>query len=161
MKTPIQPMKKPILLAILILSIIGVIFSVLILILHQNNAALHGICTIDGSDSCLIVQESAYSRIFAVDNAYFGIAGFLALTLLSFISLIKRHWLVTYAIIIGCILSGLFALWFLFAQIFLIKAFCIYCLVVDTASLCLLTITLFSLKTQPKSINKVNFKKKG
>ncbi|MFH1916661.1 MAG: vitamin K epoxide reductase family protein [Nanoarchaeota archaeon] len=135
-------MKKPILLAILILSIIGLIFSVLILILHQNNAALHGICTIDGSDSCLIVQESAYSRMFGVDNSYFGIAGFLALTILSFISLIKRYKLVNYALIIGCILSGLFALWFLFAQIFLIRAFCIYCLVVDIASFVLMGIVL-------------------
>ncbi|NCN51644.1 vitamin K epoxide reductase family protein [archaeon] len=80
---------------------------------------------------CEAVQSSQYKDFLGVNNGYLGILAFFILLTLT-ISHIKAPRKYKHALIlIGISIGSLIALFFIYLQIFVIKAFCTYCLVVD------------------------------
>jgi uncharacterized membrane protein len=111
---------------ILVLAFLGLIDSVYLAHAALSDTALS--CGISGLDGCNIVAQSAYSRIFGVPNGIYGVV-FYALTLiLSFVMIRSYHsWMLK--LLLALTSAGLIAsFYFLYLQVFLIKALCIYCL---------------------------------
>ena len=118
-------MKYKILLAIFILCLISSI------ILSIPSKSLHKFCTTDLESNCNSVQNSKYAYTLGIKNSYLGIIIFTFLSILT-ISQIKKpkknkKTLIATGIIIGSIIS----IYFLYLQIFVIKEFCRYCLIID------------------------------
>lgn len=114
-------MKYKIFLLIFAISLISSI------IITTNNSS--GVCIIGGG--CDTVNNSPYGSTLGIKNSVYGIFIFSFMVLVTLIHMNKptRHTrrLIHLAVIIGSII----ALYFLYMQFFVIKVFCIYCLIVD------------------------------
>ena len=114
-------MKYKIFLAVFAISLISSI------ILFSNSST--GVC--DPGKGCDVVNSSSYGSTFGISNSLYGIfifAFMIAITLFH-ISKPNNH---TRRIIHGTIIIGaLIALYFLYLQFFVIRVFCVFCLVVD------------------------------
>jgi uncharacterized membrane protein len=114
-------MKYKIFLAIFV---IGLISSI---ILFSNSTT--GICT--PGNGCDTVNSSIYGSTLGVKNSMYGIFIFSFMIILTLFH-IKRPNRSTKMIIHAAIMLGsVIALYFLYLQIFIIKALCEFCLVID------------------------------
>ena len=131
---------------ILIFSVLSLLVSIVIAVNKINsNSILEGFCTKLSNGQCDRVQNSIYSSILGVDLTYFGIFTFLALSTLSFLQLRKDNAVRRKIVLYACIGAGIFALWLLIIQMIVLKAYCIFCLVIDTSSLILLITSIVAL----------------
>ncbi|HUW43769.1 MAG TPA: vitamin K epoxide reductase family protein [Bacillota bacterium] len=103
------------------------------------------LCTIEGK-GCDAVQSSKYVETFGIKNDYYGIVVFLFLTILTFLQIKKNIKIRRFLINAGVIISSIFALYFIYIQQFIIKAWCTYCLIVDISTLMALIIVISSWK---------------
>ena len=87
------------------------------------------LCSIQSG--CEVVHYSSYNYTFGIQNSYYGVVIFFFLSAFTLFYLIKpsmgKKAFINLAIIIGFVIS----LYFMYVQVFLLKAFCKYCLVVD------------------------------
>ena len=87
------------------------------------------LCSIQSG--CEVVHYSPYNYTFGIQNSYYGVVIFFFLSAFTLFYLIKpsmgKKAFINLAIIIGFVIS----LYFMYVQVFLLKAFCKYCLVVD------------------------------
>jgi uncharacterized membrane protein len=86
------------------------------------------VCTIDGLDKCNTVAKSEYSHLFGVPLGVYGVFFYSAFFILTAISFFvpKRY---VYQTLYGLGFVGVGAsVIFILIQLFLIKAFCIYCI---------------------------------
>lgn len=90
---------------------------------------------------CDIVQKSDYSFIFGIKVAWFGVACFLTLLGAFFLIREKYYWIFFGMTTIGFI----FALYFLYVQIFIIKAICQNCFIIDIVSLIIFFISAYEM----------------
>ena len=113
---------------LLIIFIISLISSIIILSTIYGNSSF---C--EPSGGCNSVQNSKYGYLFGMSNSIYGIFIFLILSILTFSQMQKpkenKQLLIDSAVILGFII----AIYFIYLQIFVIKALCKYCLVVDGA----------------------------
>jgi len=91
-----------------------------------------GICGLEGCD---IVKNSIYSQIFGVKLVYFALPAFLLL--LGFFFLNKKIY------IVGVTIGFVFALYLVFLQIFVIRAICTNCVIVDSTMILIFLLTFF------------------
>lgn len=91
---------------------------------------------------CAIVDRSSFSDFAGLAISVIGIVGFLTLSLLSFIQYKNPNKTRKKIIFTLIVIMSLFALYLIFAQLFLIKAICKYCLVVDFLTLTMLVAIL-------------------
>ncbi len=125
-------MTRAVTIGILLLSLIGLADSLYLAKHKADGTPL--ICDIDGLSGCNIVADSQYSDIFGIPLAEFGI-GFYALIL--FLVLARSYVALRGVASIGTLAS----LYFIFVQVFLIKALCIYCI---ASALCTFIILFLS-----------------
>jgi len=92
------------------------------------------ICGDEGS-SCSIVQNSQYKETLGVNNSYFGLIAFTILIFLTISHMRKPRRQKKLLLVLGVTASALASLYFIYLQAFVIKAFCLYCMVVDAGSL--------------------------
>ena len=80
---------------------------------------------------CYEVQTSEYEEIFGIKSSFFGMICFSILFgfIISEIKTPKKY--KRKLIFLGIILSSIFAIYFIYLQLFVIKEFCKYCLIVD------------------------------
>ena len=111
---------------LLIIFIISLISSIIILSTVYGNSSF---CEPNGG--CNSVQNSKYGYLFGISNSIYGIFIFLTLSIITFSQIKKptknKQLLIKYAVTIGFII----AIYFIFLQIFILKALCRYCLVID------------------------------
>lgn len=122
---------------ILFIFIIGLISSLLISFTPSPTICNPG-------EGCDTVLTSPYAYTLGIKNSYYGIAIF---TLLSFVTLFhiqKPNKKTKYLIHLSMIIGSLIALYFIYLQYFVIKAYCKYCLVVDISLLIGLIIVIFN-----------------
>jgi uncharacterized membrane protein len=130
--------------SIMIISIICLIFAVIIQVQKLDSASLDNICyTISPDSKCDVVQNSVYAKTFGIDNPFYGMAGFSVLAILSLLQLKRDDILRKATIMIGSIIAGIVAIWFLYVQKFILNAYCIFCVVVDVLSLILLGLAIY------------------
>ena len=134
---------------IAILSLVALIFSVIILLQKATGSqSIDNFCsTIDPSSQCDKVQQSVYSQILGIPNPVFGIFGFSLMIALSLYAMHgkKQYTAAKILIIAGGMIAGLMSLWFLYLQIFVLHAYCVFCLLVDASSLALLGVSVYLL----------------
>lgn len=113
---------------ILILLTISLISSI-ILSLDQNSS----FCNIGGG--CDIVKNSTYASTFGIKNYYYGIVVFTFLIIITLMHIHKKSDNKYRILALGLLTSSAIAIYFIFLQIFILKAFCSFCMVVDISIL--------------------------
>ena len=108
----------------LLVFIIGLISSI---VLYSNS--LTGIC--DPGKGCDVVNSSVYGKTFSVSNSLFGILIFSFMIALTLFHIKKPNKHTRKIIHLAIILGSAVALYFLYLQLFVIKAICNFCLLVD------------------------------
>ena len=136
-------MKNKILLVIFVISLIS---SFILVSINSNPDST--LCEIGGGGSCHSVQGSKYAYSFGISNSVYGVFIFAILSILVFSQIMKpkneKQLIIDSAVIVGFLI----ALYFIFLQIFVIKDFCKYCLIIDIG-----LIIAFLLVVQKKSFN--------
>lgn len=128
--------------SLLVISFLGFADASYLAILHFQNAIPP--CSI--VEGCEVVTTSQYSTIFGIPVALLGAIYYAILLLLSAASLQTRN---IRLLTVTCFLTtaGLFAsAWFVFAQLALLKAFCLYCMGSATTSTVLFIVGMITTK---------------
>ena len=128
---------------VLALSLISFIASIAVYQLHQGSDVASGVCSALGNKSqCDLIGSTPYAKLFGMDNAIIGILGFALMMFLSAGTYFRLSMLYQKLIIAGSIISGVLAVYFIYLQMFVIHAYCFYCLIVDISSLVLLAMAV-------------------
>lgn len=89
----------------------------------------------DVTEGCNTVQHSTYAYFLGIKDSVYGVFIFSFLTLLSALQIKNptkgKEKIISYSIIFGSII----ALYFLYLQIYVLEAYCKYCLIVDISLL--------------------------
>ncbi|MGE5446136.1 MAG: vitamin K epoxide reductase family protein [Ignavibacteriales bacterium] len=109
-------------LIILVLSALGIVLSGYLTYLYYTKAR----ATFCAADSgCDTVRESPYSAILGIPVAVFGVIGYLSIFISSFISVSYRaKWVLLYFFSLA---GFVFSAYLTYIELFVIKAFCPYC----------------------------------
>lgn len=94
---------------------------------------------------CDIVANSSYARLFGtVPLAFFGVIFYLAVFFVSvrYLEMQKAHLFKT-VFLFSCV-GVLFDIYLLYIQIFVLRAFCIYCLTSAALSISIFVVSLFA-----------------
>jgi len=94
------------------------------------------------TSTCDIVSSSSYSSTLGIKNSYWGIAVFALLSILTLWHILEPHHHKNKLIRTGVVIGSIISMYFIFLQVFIIRAFCSYCLIVDI-SMILALILLF------------------
>lgn len=146
-------MHKKVLIGLLIvLALFGIADSWYIAQNESNQAGLT--CDIKGLDGCNVVAQSQYSELFGIPLAVYGV-GFYALlfVLVLYLALIPNRF--GYEALIALSVSGALAsVLFIFIQLAVIQAICIYCMASAIVSFlfCGLSIWLFRRFAPPRLV---------
>jgi len=93
-------------------------------------------------DGCDLVQTSQYAYTLGLKNSIIGIFAFTTLLITTYLETKnpskKKRMIIHSGILIGATI----ALYFLYLQIFILKSFCTYCLVVDISLILSLAIAI-------------------
>ena len=100
----------------------------------------------DTQNTCEIVQNGSYGSFKGINNSYLGIGVFLFLALITFSHIKKPRKYKKTIIHAGVILGSVIALYFIYLQQFVLKAYCKYCIVIDIVVLIALIIAIFTWK---------------
>ncbi len=114
-------MKYKLFLAVFIISLISSI------VLFSNSST--GIC--QPGNGCDIVNNSNYGSTLGVKNSFYGIIVFSFMILLTIFHISRPNKHTRRMLHLAVIFGSLVSLYFLYLQIFVIKAFCEFCLIVD------------------------------
>ncbi|HVB19911.1 MAG TPA: vitamin K epoxide reductase family protein [Candidatus Paceibacterota bacterium] len=99
------------------------------------------ICNIQNLSGCNIVAASQYSRLFGVPLAEYGVVFYGVLFVLAALELVIFDRLLRRVLQAASLIGVVASLYFSFVQMFLIGAFCIYCL---TSALIAFLILIFA-----------------
>lgn len=86
------------------------------------------ICNIQNFSGCNVVAASEYSKLFGIPLAEYGVLFYSVLFVLAALELVLFDRLLRRILQAIASIGVIFSLYFIFVQIFLIGAFCIYCL---------------------------------
>ncbi len=114
----------------------------------QHFRGLPIICTI--LEGCNKVASSIYAEIFSVPVAYIGVAYYFLIFLLAvwFLASKNRN---TFLLMSGFTIAGFLAsIWFVYLQVFVIKAICFYCMISAGTSTLLFIFGLYYLVSHYK-----------
>ncbi len=142
------PRARPILLAISLLALGGVLISSVSLY-HHYGTSQSSFCDFAESFNCDIVNRSIYSMVFGIPVALIGIIGYLGLLGLATVYRAKAQ---TPALLLIASLAGLgFALYLTYIEAFVLAVWCILCL---TSLTLILAITVLSSLLVAHSVRK-------
>ncbi len=94
------------------------------------------------TSSCSVVQHSKYENLFGINNSYLGIIAFFLLILILISQIIKPKKHKEILLFVGIVFAAIIAVYFIFLQLFVIKAICPYCMVIDVSSFVALWVVL-------------------
>ena len=142
------------------LSILGIAVSGYLVYLHYS--ALNSPCDFSETFQCSLVSRSQYAQIFNIPVAMFGLLGYLFLGTIS-LSLMKwkfhkfviNHNIIkkvisTKSLLFFSVIALVFSLYLTYAEFFLIKALCIFCLISQAIILTIATISYQNNKLSSK-----------
>ena len=89
---------------------------------------------------CYAVQDSGYEQTIGIKNCYFGLIAFGIITILTIMHIKNPKKYTKKLITSGLLIGSIFAIYFIYLQVFIIKACCQYCMVVDIGTLLALII---------------------
>jgi uncharacterized membrane protein len=92
---------------------------------------------------CYIVQASEYEKTFGIKNSTIGLVAFSILFVLTIFQIKRPTKLNKKILILGLGIGSIFALYFLYLQVFILNATCPYCLTTDLGTILSFFILLF------------------
>lgn len=132
-------MKNPKYIVLLALFFISLI-SAGILVLYDFKP-LPQICNV--GEGCYVVKNSSYNTLFFnIPNEYLSLGFFLVIFLLTIYQFVNPTKEKDFAINMGVVLMSIFALYSIYLQAFIIKAYCKYCMTMDISVLLALILIL-------------------
>ena len=134
-------MKRLGVVAILILAFLGLADS-LYLVQHAASGTPL-LCNIQDFSGCNIVAASQYARIFGIPLAEFGVVFYGVLFILAALELVLVNRLLRRLLQAMALIGILASLYFIFLQLFVIDAVCIYCVVSALITLFILIFASF------------------
>jgi uncharacterized membrane protein len=112
---------------LIVLAVIGLADSLYLAVQASQNAALF--CDIGaGLDGCNEVAQSPYSRLFGIPLAYLGVVFYALLLIASVVAIGKESQWVHRALLFVAGIGAIFSVVFLYIQLALIQALCVYCI---------------------------------
>ena len=145
---------------IIFLSILGIIVSGYLI--YDYYSTINSVCDLNQTFQCSSVSESEYSNLLGIPVAVFGILGYLSLGLISFGldsnrfglkklkgNLFFNKIISSRTLLFFSIIALAFSGYLTYAEFFLIKALCVFCLISQTI---ILAIAIISYKNN--SLNK-------
>ena len=108
----------------LLVFFIGLVSS---LVIFSNSST--GVCTIGGG--CDTVNNSSYGSTFGIKNSVYGIFIFSFMIIITLLHMKRPNKHTRTMIHWAGILGSLIAVYFLYLQIFVIRVFCNFCLIID------------------------------
>lgn len=140
---------KKLLWSIFGLGIIGFFDSLYLVAIHFTNNSV--IC--DGTNECDLVLTSSYATFLGIPVALFGVLFYAYMIIITMISLdkIKKGSSLSPKFITPVSFVGFLAsAWFVYAQAFIINAYCTYCLVSAATSTLIFIIAIINCKKVTK-----------
>lgn len=137
-----QPFNKWVAFAFVVVSFIGFLDSVYLTVEHYLGLSLP--CSI--LNGCEEVATSVYATIWNIPVALFGVIYYLTFFLLSILYLEVKSRNIINFIARFSVVGFLASAWFIYIQLFLIKALCFYCIISATTSTILFILGMFVLK---------------
>jgi uncharacterized membrane protein len=124
-------LKRSLVISFILVAFLGFLDASYLTASHYANIALP--CFV--VQGCEIVTTSIYSKIFGIPVAVFGVGFYLSALILMFLYVDKKFlWIIKMAIPLITSIGLLASVWFLYVQIFLLRALCMYCLFSATFS---------------------------
>lgn len=136
----------------IVLSVIGIIISLYLIQNHYAPPTKGSICDFGETVSCSLVNTSAYSELFNVPVALFGVLWFVFLIAFSWKGL-KNDKAMPTALLIWSIV-GLFSVVYLVIAEIILQAICLLCTAVHVIVLIVLVFSVLLYKTQKKKPTK-------
>ncbi len=93
--------------------------------------------------SCAVVQNSIYAQTFGIKNSLYGVWIFSFLLIITILQILKPTKNKKIIIKSSLIVGSAIAIFFLVLQIFVLHAYCKYCLVVDFAVIAAMITSFF------------------
>lgn len=145
-------MKRVGIVAILVLAFCGIADAAYIAQNESSGTPL--LCNIENLSGCNIVVASPYSSFFGISVAEYGVVFYSVIFILAALELLMLNKILR-RVLQGLSLAGVVAsLTFMLIQIFVIKAFCIYCTASALISL-LIFISATFIEPLPEHIRKI------
>ncbi|MBU0907127.1 MAG: hypothetical protein KKE05_03125 [Nanoarchaeota archaeon] len=108
---------------------------------YKAVTSVDGFCVMgEDASQCDNVQNSGYGKIFGVKLGYFGLTSFLVLSAVLFRDFHKKK--ISNLFIGLSIIGAIFALYFVYLQIFVLKQICETCMIVDGTAVLILLVCL-------------------
>jgi uncharacterized membrane protein len=131
---------KLILIIMLIFSLVALIISTLIEIQTiKHSKVLENVC-VATSSNCGAVQNTSYGTFMGIKIAIIGMVSFFLYTLILIYKILQdsqitinkiNKKIIDNMVVSAGIMAGIVGIYFISLQVFIIKQYCIYCLVVD------------------------------
>ena len=132
-------MKNPKYIVLAVLFFVSLISSAMLVLYDFKPLPL--IC--DVGEGCYTVKNSPYNTLFLnVPNEYLALGFFLVMFLLAISQLIRATERKNLVMNSGIVLISIFAVYSIYLQAFVIKAYCKYCMVMDISALLALVLIL-------------------
>ncbi|MEK6871641.1 MAG: vitamin K epoxide reductase family protein [Nanoarchaeota archaeon] len=122
--------------SIIVFIIVNIVFSFIIFYSSLQGSTF---CTF-GDSSCKQVQSSVYNTLFGIPLSLLGLLSFIFLLYLYLHGLTSQR--AHYFFHLGVFVSFIFALYLIFLQFFILKAFCSSCMIVDVLTIILFVLSL-------------------
>lgn len=135
---PTPRISKWILGLILAVSFIGFLDAAYLTIEHYNKGILR--CYV--FEGCDEVTSSKYSTVGGIPIALFGAVYYLAIFIATILFIDTKYRLLFYVLTFIPILGFLFSAWFVYLQLAVIKAICLYCMISAATSTSLFVLGL-------------------
>ena len=107
--------------------------------------------------SCDIVSTSKYAFTFGIKNSYYGVVIFAIMSIIAAWHIYEPHHHKNKFIKAGVVFGSLVAAYFIFLQVFIIQAFCTYCLIIDIGLLLALLLVFIHEGVRPTMERFLNF----
>ena len=140
----LDTMKRSSVVFIIILAFLGIADSAYLAQSEIGNTPL--ICNVENLSSCNIVAASQYSRISGIPIAEFGVAFFGLIFILAALEIVLFNRLLRRILQVVSLIGIIASIYFSFLEIFVIHAFCIYCI---ASALIALLIFIFACLIEP------------
>lgn len=122
----------------IVVSFIGFLDATYLTVQHYNQGILP--CYI--FSGCDKILTSSYAAVFGVPVSLFGSLFYLSVLVAAIFYIDTRHKISLTALAYLPVIGFAATLWFLFVQLFIIKAICFYCMVSATSSMMLFIFAL-------------------
>jgi len=104
--------------------------------------------------TCSVIEKSIYSDTFGIKNSLYGVGIFAIMIILTYSQIRKPRKTKQYLINLGTTIGAIIAIYFLYLQQFILKAYCQYCLIVDISIVLALIVLIISSRITKRKLKK-------